>query len=105
MNKKQLVGNAADEEQVANAKVVTADREKQRDSDLISVMETAAGRRWMWNHLVECHIFADIPIGDLAAMAGLIRERSVGLRTLSRIERVCPELYDVMREEQRNAAR
>ena len=105
MNDKSLVSNAADEEQVSNAKNVVADREKQRDSDLISIMETSAGRRWVWSHLIECHIFADIPIGDHATMAGLIRERSVGLRTLSRIERVCPELYDTMREEQRNAAR
>jgi hypothetical protein len=105
MSQRSLVANAADEEQVENARVVSKDRQKQADEDLVTVLETPAGRRWMWAFLSECGIFKDIPLDNHAVMAGMVRERSVGLRVLKEIERVCPAMFDKMREESRNAAR
>jgi len=104
MSKKSLVANAADEDQVQNADVVVKDREKQADNDLLSILEMPSGRRWMWNFLGECGIFKDIPIDNHAVMAGMLRERAVGLKILKNIERVCPKMFDLMREEARDAA-
>lgn len=96
-----VTGNAADEEQIASAEVRQRYTAKMRENDLKSVMETAHGRRFVWDMLGACALYHEGYSESHAEMARIAGMRSIGLRLLKRIELVCPDLYDLMQKEAR----
>lgn len=98
-----VTGNAADEEQVAKAGERSQFRAKQADNDLRTLMENEYGRRFMCRLLVSCGMWMDDFSESHAVMSRMSGRRSVGLQQMQDIGRVCPELYDVMMKEARDA--
>ncbi len=64
MEKKALVGNAGDEEQVAQAKGKERRVRQNQLNDVRTVLETEAGRRFVWRLLEECKAFASVKAND-----------------------------------------
>ena len=60
MTEKVLVKNAADPEQVRNAKVKEKNQRQEELNDLACVLNTKAGRRFLWRILCHCRVFESI---------------------------------------------
>lgn len=69
------------------------------DQALRNLLRTTPGRRWMWQLLASCHVFASTFRADPYTTAFGEGERSVGLRLLADVMRVAPEEYPTMAEE------
>lgn len=93
------VKNAADPEQVKRA----GDRDRRRRetelTDVRVVMDTAAGRRFMWRLLEIGRIFTDRFDENSLRMARNEGRAITGLMLLADIDVACPELFDTMRRE------
>lgn len=86
---------------------VDEDREKRRldqqqaDEDLRGIMVSQSGRRFMWDLLKRCGVFALSFRGDGAEFTAFREgQRNVGLSLLADLTRVCPEHYTQMQDEQ-----
>ena len=58
-----------------------------------NLMSTVVGRKWMWEKLEGCHIFAASFSGDPLFTAYAEGERNQGLLLLNSIMASCPDLY------------
>lgn len=97
-----LVANAGDREQVKRA----GEREKtdaeQNDDDIVSLMSTASGRRFVWRRLIQdAGIMSDRYAESGERMAFLNGRTNLALPILKDIDRLCPDQYDLMRREAR----
>lgn len=98
--KRDLVGNAADEEQLDNATRVTQSRAQQEKADILKVMSTAEGRREYWRLLEQCGISQTSFTGEAPlTMAFHEGQRNMGLYLQARLVKHAPSLYLQMRDE------
>ena len=96
--KKALVGNAADEEQVKEAKKKEK-RGRERDlEDLGVVLSGPAGRRFVWRYLGACGVFKTSMTGDSYTYFNEGR-RDVGLQLLADVMEADPNAYLLMTKE------
>lgn len=72
--------------------------ERQRD-DVIHVMSSADGRRFIWRLLENANVFASSFTGDNNATNFNEGRRSEGLRLFNDVMRHCPDLYLTMAKE------
>lgn len=101
-----LVKNAADAEQVNEATEKTKSRAERDRNDLVTVMQTPAGRRYVRRLVVETaglyrSSYLNGPTGrgsDPVFMEGM---RNVGLEKYAEIMDVCPELWALAEQEHR----
>jgi hypothetical protein len=100
--KRALVGNAADEEQVKEAKGKEKRREEREQDDMIAVTSIPQGRRLLWRLLSECGVFRSSMTGDNYTYFNEGR-RDVGVRLLSEITQANPEAYLQMMKESQDA--
>lgn len=92
--------NAADPEQVKEAADRAARHEAEERAVLAQVLETRAGRRWIWGHLSRANIFApSFVAGDPHATSFNEGQRNMGLMMLAQVVRVSPETFGVMQKE------
>lgn len=76
--------NAADRKSVKERERIERDAFKRETDDLIEVLSTASGRRFIWGLLGECRVYGEVydPSGQkMAYNAGM---RAVGVKLLAR---------------------
>jgi hypothetical protein len=96
---KPLVKNAADEEQVREAKgKAKLGRDRELD-DVREILSSPAGRRFYWRYLEECKLYKQC--ADHSGSWTYFNEgqRNIGLKLLSDLNEACPEAYLVMLKE------
>lgn len=69
---------------------------KQLDVDFAAIMATAGGRRHFWQQIGSCHVFSPVFDPDHSVMCLREGRRQVGLEILQRINVLCPDMYQVM---------
>lgn len=83
---------------------LSAKRAKSRESAkkviLRQIMENPSGRLWMYDALSECGVFRNPFSTDALATAFACGVMNVGQKLLADVNRYCPELYQVMIEEE-----
>lgn len=95
------VDNAADPNAVKARKKSARMRERIAAADLQWIMGDPRGRRWMWQHLGDTHVFHTSfrhgePVESAVFRDG---ERNTGVKLLDRLHRICPDLYATMMRE------
>lgn len=87
-----LVKNAADTEQVKEAKFLEKRRKEKVLSDVFKIMDTVEGRRYMCKLIEFCGVFKAYTGVDnrIYFYEG---QRNVGLKLIADINESCPELY------------
>lgn len=78
---------------------------RNRDTVLGSLLTTAPGRKFLWNELIYCHLFAqtvDTSVEGHAKMCFIEGQRSHGLRLYADLQRLSPSNCHIMTVE--NAA-
>lgn len=91
-NKKPLVQNAADENQVREAAKREKLRIEQASADLKFLLATEQFRRWAWDHLEFCKVFHQIFTGNSETFFN-DGKRVVGLKLLKEITEAAPGAY------------
>ena len=91
----------AAQEQAKEARQLTADVARQNEEDDIKwLMGSKRGRRIVWRLLDQAGVFRSSFSTNAAVMGFNEGCRNFGLRTLSQIHSLCPELYHPMVKEQ-----
>jgi hypothetical protein len=96
-----VIENAADERAVKKRKATAKTAERIAAADLAWLMGDPRGRRWMWAHLGDTHVFHTSfrhgePVESAVFRDG---ERNIGVKLLDRLHRICPGLYATMMRE------
>ncbi len=95
-----LVKNAGDREQVERGRTHEERRARQQADDLRFVLGTPAGRRFVWRVLRTANPGVQFE-PDARYQAFVLGNANVATWIEREIERACPELYDLMRQEAR----
>lgn len=90
---KAYTGNAADIEQVKEAASKEKRGKEQRCDDMLMVLSTPQGRRFIWRYLTECGVFRTSYTGDATNTIYLEGQRNMGLKILSDVNEASPEAY------------
>lgn len=91
--------NAADRKDVRRAEKAARQAELARGEVVKGLMDTTAGRRYVWDRLSAAHIFVTSFNLDPVQMAFNEGERNQGLQLLGDIMQWCPDLFiQAMRE-------
>lgn len=100
-----LVKNASDPQQVKDA--ATRETLARRDEldDVRHVMSTAQGRRFVWRLLHSGKLLESCFTENSIRMAFLEGCRNQATKLFADIDAACPELFDKMRQEAREAER
>lgn len=95
---KPIVRNAADEEQVKEARLKEKFGRERELEDMRSVLASHRGRRLIWRYLEECGVFK---ISFTGSSETFFKEgkRDIGLRLLADINDAAPEAYSIMLRE------
>jgi xanthine dehydrogenase iron-sulfur cluster and FAD-binding subunit A len=95
---KALVKNAADPEQVKQAKLTEKLKAEQWAADVAAVMATMQGRRFVWSILAETHQFESIfrTSSEIYYLSG---QQDVGKWLTKQVARLCPKEYLTMQQE------
>lgn len=91
--------NAADPQQARERKRKDFSRAERDANDLRWVMSDERGRRFTWNMLANCRVFATTFTGEALSAAFNEGARNMGVELLARIMRDCPTLYTAMTNE------
>ena len=92
--------NASDPEQVRKRDERIARHESEERAVLAKVLETRAGRRWIWGHLSRANMFAtSFVTGDPHATSFNEGQRNFGLMMLAQVVKVSPEAFAAMQKE------
>ncbi len=75
-----------------------AQERRQELNDIIAVMDTAPGRRFIWRILESANIFRAI-YGPDAEIFRMLGERNLGLKLMNEVIEAKPELYLLMQKE------
>lgn len=86
---------AADEASKARDLVI-----QQQQTDFLWLMRDKRGRRIVWRQLSDAGVFQSSFHPDAATMAHKAGWRDAGLRILTQVHTLCPELYTTMMKEQ-----
>lgn len=91
--------NAADLKAIRRASKLAKQAEIERRGVILSVMSNPAGRNWMYDRLVRCHVFSPSFSLQALAMAFGEGERNIGLQDLNDVMQFAPDQYiQMMRE-------
>lgn len=71
----------------------------QRRDDFKEVMGSRAGRSTIWWVLEECNAFSSIFNEHSGAMYAMSGKRDIGLMIFARVHELCPDLYQIMVQE------
>ncbi len=85
--------NTADRKSIRAAEKASKVADRERGEVIIGIASTTSGRRYLWEKLEACHIFATSYHDSAQRMAFLEGERSVGLQLLNDITRWCPDEF------------
>lgn len=89
--------DASDPKAVNNARKRAARKRVENMSVLKTLMSTKAGREWVYNLLLRCHIYETSFVqGDMQATSFKEGERNIGLSVVSDLMDGCPKEYLVM---------
>lgn len=91
--------NASDLKDVRRAARAAKLAEADRRSVVYSLMSSPAGRNWMYDRLVRCHVFSSSFSRDGLLMAFSEGERNIGLQDLTDIMQFAPDQYIQMTRE------
>lgn len=83
--------DAGDDEQVKKRGLSAKRREKESREVLAALLDTPAGRNWMWQLLSDANIFSANPPSDALTMAFNEGARNLGLRLLASITATVPD--------------
>jgi hypothetical protein len=97
---KSLVGNAADEVQVASANEKVKSRRARDLNDLRQILNTVFGRRFIWSLMAQCGptTLSFVP-DNLYLTAFNEGQRNIGLRLFADINEAMPEAFSLMKKE------
>lgn len=97
--------NAANKAVADKAAVLDQFASKQADDDFLWLMQQQTGRRFMWDLLCRCNVFATSfnPHGGLMNLAE--GKKQIGYQYLNKINQLCPDLYVQMMNEANEAVR
>ena len=91
--------NTADRKSVRAAEKSAKLADRQRGEVLTTIVETTAGRQYLWDRLEAAHIFRSSFSTDAVQMAFYEGERNQGLLLLGDIMQWCPDQFiQMMRE-------
>jgi hypothetical protein len=96
--KEAFVGNASDPKQVKAAKSKEVSKRDQELDDVIHVLSSVQGRRFLWRVLGLCHVFKTSFTGNSTTFFNE-GKRDIGLRILGDINEASPESYLAMMQE------
>jgi hypothetical protein len=91
--------NAADPRDLREAAKQSKIAETQRKEIMIGLMSLPAGRQWMHELLVRCHVFSCSFNGNALQSAFAEGERNIGLALLIDVMNACPDQYVMMEKE------
>ena len=91
--------DASDPKSVRKAQKAAKTAERLRQDVIRNLMSTIAGRAFVYDLLEGCHVFVTSFSLNALQMAHNEGERTVGLRLLADIMRVCPDKYVLMARE------
>lgn len=93
-----LVQNAADAKQVKEARDQERYTKKEERDDLLFLLNSMSGRRYLWKLLEHCRVFASVfePNSKIAYNSGM---QDVGHYILAEIIEARPEAYLLMMKE------
>jgi len=95
---KALVGNAADKQQVSDAKSKEKRTHDRDIEDIKNVLSSRSGRRFYWRLLSFCGVFESSFTGNSQTFF-LEGKRTVGLKMLDDLNRAQPDAYVTMMKE------
>lgn len=95
---KVLVKNAADRQQVKRAEKEVRFRERNIEDDLLWVLSTTQGRRFLWGLLEKASVFRNAMTGNSQTFFNL-GVQSIGQDLLGQITSVDPDAYVKMMRE------
>jgi hypothetical protein len=87
--------------QANNALRIKLDRDSE-ESDIRWLMSSKRGRRIVWRLLDQAGVFRSSFNTNAMTMSFAEGNRNYGLRVLSQVHTLCPELYPTMTKEQTN---
>jgi hypothetical protein len=90
--------NASDPQQIAEVEGKARRKRDQDNADLISVMETHSGRRFVWRILESAGLYKLSYTGNSETFFNE-GQRNIGLKLLSDLLKVAPEEYVRMTQE------
>jgi len=93
MSEEKAPYNAGDAQQVAKRRNIGKSRDLQAKAALRRLMSDAEGRMWMWDLLTRCGVYHSSYSSDALAMAFHEGHRNIGLHLTAEINRLSPELY------------
>lgn len=100
MSDRALVGNAADAKQVKKAKQYDKQLKELERTDLLTILDTVQGRRFVWKQLSDAGVFRlSYTPGDSHGTAFNEGRRNQGLSLLLDVQRLDPTLYHRMAKE------
>lgn len=100
MSDRALVGNAADIKQVKKAKQYDKQLKELERTDLLAILDTVHGRRFVWKQLSDAGVFRlSYTPGDSHSTAFNEGRRNQGLSLLLDVQRLDPTLYHRMAQE------
>ncbi|MBX3502803.1 MAG: hypothetical protein KF889_25440 [Alphaproteobacteria bacterium] len=96
--------DVADQKQVQDRARSAKDRQKELDAAIMAFMSHKQGRAWVWDMLGACGLYrTSARSGDPHMTYFHEGERNVGLRLLAQLQRVCPDHFKTMTEENADA--
>lgn len=96
---KAFVQNAADGEQVKGARLKEKHKNEREDLDMVEVLSTKPGRRFVWRYLGRCGIFKSSYSHSGSEVYFNEGRRDIGLSLLGDIMRSSPSSYLTMMKE------
>lgn len=94
--KKALVGNAADEEQIKKAEEKVKNAKDIEFDDIRKVMSTPPGRRFVCRYLKFCGAFRTPFAMDSNSAYYQMGQQNVAFKIMGDLNEACPELYVAM---------
>lgn len=101
---KPFVQNSADADQVKGARLKEKFKNEREDLDIVEVLSTLPGRRFVWRYLAKCGVFKSSYSHSGSEVYFNEGRRDIGLALLGDIMRASPQSYiQMMKEEEQNA--
>ena len=97
--------DASNRKEIRRAEKAAAIADRQRAGVIQGLMQTSAGRAYIWDELAACHIFSTSFSLEALQMAFAEGERNAGLRLMDSIMESAPEEFLMMWREKRDRER